>query len=394
MVSRLHIGGPIKIAFLVALLAFCAPSSRAQVEKPILLIEEDCQAFAVAPDAKIAYAVRRIKGVKKLILERDDIWVAQQNGARKRILEGDKFIPYAEKMSYSIQSLRWSPDSRRLVVQMEIQSMGADSSTVGLGGKSVLLLDDNGSIISIASNQPKPASPAAAAPAKPAGFSSSDDSSSDSSPAKPAATRPGMVDGVADAAWLNDGQTIAYLTGAGNLQINTLRITDGKKTQLFEGKGFLAVAWDAAHNQAVAVGAGFRGGETLIQLDLVHETLRDLAQIPGYDGSLSISPSGKRIGFFYNGDVLEVRDLANPGKAIDVRAGAGKFEWSKDERRVLLKRGIDKRSNDLVWISLPEGNFRPFMHDILFHDFEIMPDGNSIAVTEPGRRTLKIFRLE
>lgn len=379
---------------LAAVLAVLAPSrSSAQVAKPILLIEEDCQAFAIAPDGKIAYAVRRIKGVKKLIMERDDIWVAEADGKRKKILEGDKFIPYTEKMSYAIQSLRWSPDSRRLLAEMEIQSMDADSSTVGLGGRSVLLLDENGSVITVANNEPKPA-PAAAAAAKPSGFSSSDDSADSSTTTAKTSSRPGIVDGVTDATWLADGQTIAYVSGAGQLQISTLRPSDGKKTLLFEGKNFLAVAWDAKHNQAVAVGAGFRGGETLIQLDLIHETLRDLAPIPGYDGSLSISPSGKRIGFFYNGDVLEVRDLANPNKPIDVRAGAGKFEWSKDERSVLLKRGMDKRSNDLVWITLPEGNFRPFMHDILFHDFEIMPDGDSIAVTEPGKRTLKIFRLE
>jgi len=380
-------------------LGFFAPrNTHAQIQKPLLWIEEDCQAFAVAPDGKIAFAVRRIKGVKKLILERDDLWVAEADGKRRRILEGDKLIPYTEKMSYAIQAIRWSPDSRRLTVEMEIQSMGADAATVGLGGKSILLLDDNGSVITVASNEPKPASGAAAgsAPVKPSGFSSSDESSDSSASggANAKSSRPGFIDGVADATWLADGKTIAYLTGAGPYQINAIRPSDGKKSLLFEGKTFLAVAWDARHNGAVTVSSGLRGGETLIQLDLLHETLRDLAQIPGYDSNLSISPSGKRVGFFYNGDVLEVRDLANPNKPIDIRTGAGKFEWSKDERRVLLKRGPDKRSNNLVWITIPDGDFRPFMHDILFHDFEIMPDGDTIAILEPGKRTLKIFRLE
>jgi hypothetical protein len=34
------------------------------------------------------------------------------------------------------------------------------------------------------------------------------------------------------------------------------------------------------------------------------------------------------------------------------------------------------------------------MHDLLFHNFEITPDGNSVAVTEPGKEKLLIFRLE
>lgn len=391
--SRVRIVTSIAVGFLLALFGLSAPSLRAQVQKPLLLIEEDCQSFAIAPNGKIAFAVRRIKGVKKLILERDDIWVSDPDGKRKRILEGDKWIPYTEKMSYSIQSLRWSPDSQRLIAQLEMQSMGADPNATPLGGRSILLLDENGSIVTVASNEPKPV-PAAApnAPAKPSGFSSSDDNDS-SAAAKPAA-RPGVVEGVSDATWLNDGKTIAFLSGAGPYTISTMHPADGKKNVLFEGKTFIAVAWNGAHNQAAAISYGVRGNLTLMELDLSRETLRDLAPIPGYDSSLSISPSGKRIGFFYNGDVLEVRDLANPQKPIDVRAGAGKFEWGKDERRVLLKRGMDKRSNNLVWITLSDGNFRPFMHDILFHDFEIMPDGDTIAITEPGKRTLKIFRLE
>jgi hypothetical protein len=43
---------------------------------------------------------------------------------------------------------------------------------------------------------------------------------------------------------------------------------------------------------------------------------------------------------------------------------------------------------------LPEGNYFPALHDLLFHDFEIAPDGNTILVTEPGKRIILVYKLE
>jgi hypothetical protein len=87
-------------------------------------------------------------------------------------------------------------------------------------------------------------------------------------------------------------------------------------------------------------------------------------------------------------------DLANSKKPLRVHAGYGRFGWSKDERRVLLKRGPDEKSNNLVWVGLADGSFTPILHDLLYHDFAITPDGNSILVAEPGKQSLKMYPLE
>jgi hypothetical protein len=126
----------------------------------------------------------------------------------------------------------------------------------------------------------------------------------------------------------------------------------------------------------------------------VHESVREIARIDAYQGELSLSPSGKKVGFFEDGDTLEVRDLANPSKAIRVRAGFGRFQWSRDETRILLKRGPPEKSNDLVWVGLYDESFVPALHGLLFHAFSIAPDGESVAVTEPGKGVLKLYRLQ
>ena len=364
--------------------------------KPVMTIEADCQAFAIAPDNKIVYAVRRIHGVKKLVIERDDIWIATADGKRKRILEGEKWMPKTEKASYAIQSLTWSPDSRRIAVGMTMSTISKDLVAVSAGANVILLLDEEGREINVAGAGPKPA-PAAPIPSAPAvkpGFSSSDDASS--SPEEPSgpAPRASLVQGSASAAWLADGQSLVYLSATQPFQISRLRPSDGKKTLLFEGHAYQAVAWDTARDQAFAVGQGLRGGLALIQLDLVHETLRELARLTAYESSLVVSSSGRKVGYFIDGDTMEVRDVAHPQKPIDVRTGGGRFEFSKDETKVLLKRGPDRQSNDLVWITLPDGDFHPFMHDILFHNFKITPDGNSVALTQPGKEILMVYKLE
>lgn len=365
-------------------------------EKPSLIIEEDCQAFALAPDNRIAYAVRHIKRFKKVILERDDLWVATADGRKKRILEGEKWIPATQSTSYVVQAITWSPDSHRLAVEMDIQKMSQDLSVApSSSGKMTLLLDEDGREIDIAGNTPKPPSPAPATSAKPSGFSSSDDASSSSDDEKPAfEPRPSMIASATDGHWLADGATVAYLIGNGPFQIATLRPADGRRNVLFEGRSFEAVAWDAGRNRAAAMGQGLRGERMLMQLDLVRQTLLELTKVEQYAGQLGVSPSGKKVAYYTDGDSIEVRELTHPEKPVDVRIGPGRFGWAKDDRRVLLKRGAPGRSGVFVWINLPEGNFVSALHDLLFHDFQIAPDGSSIAVTEPGKRVLKVYRLE
>jgi hypothetical protein len=349
---------------------------RAQ-DNPKLVIEEDCQAFDISADNAIVYAVPRLKRVRQLIIERDDISIATGPGKGKRIVEGEKFMPFPPPAGYMVDSLAWSPDGRRIVVNMSLQkppagfddkdakkrgNLGEDDdkpiSSV-TGGRAIALLDDEGHEIKVANSKTR------------------------------------FIEDAVRGTWLQDDATVVYQTGGGPYAITRVRPGDGKTDSLFEGHTFNAIVWDAKRNRGFAIGEnlGLRRGLTLVQLDLVGEVVTEIAHIESYQGALSLSPSGTKIAFFEDGDYIDVIDTEHRSKTVQVRAGYGRFEWSRDERRVLLKRGPFDRSNLLLWVGLYEESFSSILHGLEFHDFQIAPDASSIAVTEPGKRVLRLYPL-
>ena len=339
------------------------------------VVDEDCQVFDIAADNSVVFATPRIKRSNRLILERDDIGIATPSGKTHRIVDADKFMPIPPAQGYQVDSLSWSPDGHRIAVSMTLQKPPPDyqeetkkqkdenrDSNVFLAtvarGKAVALLDDDGHEIPVAGSKTR------------------------------------FIEDAHSATWLADGATVVYLTGA-PWKIVRLRPADGQSTILFQGHTFDAIAWDARRNRAFAIGKNLSltGRLTLVELDLVRETVTEIARLEKYESSLSISPSGKKVGFFEDGDTIEVIDTAHPSSPVRVRAGMGHFGWSRDERRLLLKRGPADRSNDLVWIGLYDGTFTPMLHGLTFRDFQIAPDGASVGVTVPGKRVLKVYAL-
>jgi hypothetical protein len=366
---------------MMALLPFAA---RAQ-DNPKFVIDEDCQAFDISADNSIVYAVPRLKRVKKLIVERDDISIATGPGKTRKVVDADKFMPIPPPNGYTVDALAWAPDGQHFAADLTLQQPPpgyeeqvardkkkekdndreidaqeeASLASVG-GGKVVALFDSEGREIKVAGSKTR------------------------------------FIENAANGTWLADGSSVVYLTAGGPYTITRVRPSDGQATTLFEGHTFDAVIWDARHNRAFAVGSNLslRGQLTLVQLDLIHESVTEIAKLDDYKGALSLSPSGTKIGYFEDGDTIEVIDLANPSKRLRARAGFGRFEWSRDERRVLLKRGPEERSNDLVWVGLNDDSFVPALHDLSFRNFHIAPDGESVAVTVPGKRVLKVYPLE
>jgi len=349
-------------ALLLLLSVIRAPAPVQAQGNPRLTVEEDCSTFAFAPDNRIAYAVRRIMKTKRYDLQRDDIWVTTLEGKKLRIVNGEKFVKSPVPYSYAIQALRWSPDSKRLTVEMLTDEV-IDASGNTREGLLTDLMNDDGKEIEIAG------------------------------------TKNSVIPDGTQAAWLGEAETVAFLTEAVKpkllFSIGTVRPAGGRGGLIFEGHTFSAVAWDAPHNAAVAVerDRSLSGPIQLVRLDLVKQSRRELATLDGYLGQLSLSPSGTRVAYFHDGDTLEIRELAAPEKVTRVPAVYGHYEWSPDERRVLLKRGPEKKSGDLTWVSIPDGKLTPILHDLVFHDFRISPDGAWLAVTEPGKRTLKVYPL-
>jgi hypothetical protein len=347
-------------------------------DAPKWVIDDDCQAFDIAPDNSIVYAVTHIKGVKRLVIERDDVWVASGPGRTRKILEANTFMPMPPPEGFRVDSLAWSPDGQRIAMNITLQEPPPDWNAsqkkkgdleedenapplAGVGGGRVLvLLDADGHEIKVAGSKTR------------------------------------FIEGAAKGTWLADGKSVVYLTGGPPYTMYRVNPADGQTTALYAGHTFSEVAWDARKNRAFAVtdNLSITRHLAIVQLDLLHEGIREISDIDNYQGGLSLSPSGSKIGYFEDGDTIDVLDTLHPGRPIRVRAGFGRFGWSRDERKVLLKRGTQDRSNILLWVGLYDDSFASILHDLQFHDFQIAPDGQTIAVTIPGKRVLKVYPLQ
>jgi hypothetical protein len=140
-------------------------------------------------------------------------------------------------------------------------------------------------------------------------------------------------------------------------------------------------------------------------LEMLAQDDKEIATLDGYEGGLALSPSGTKIAYYIDKEVIEVRDLTAPNKFARVRAGFGVFRWAPDETRVLLKRSVEKKSGDLVWISIPpllahaagadvevaQPTPVPILRGLTFREFSFSPDGKFIGVIAPGRRNLAVY---
>src|SRR5216683_3020106 len=112
-------------------------------ENPVFKIDEDISRFTYSGSGRIAYATRHVYSVKKIQLQRDDIWIAEPDGKKRRILLGEKFVRGTGPFSYTVRGLRWSPDGSKLTVEMGTSEMINDEGETR-EGVMTLLLDDTG----------------------------------------------------------------------------------------------------------------------------------------------------------------------------------------------------------------------------------------------------------
>ena len=363
---------------LFCLLVGCCslPAARAQnLDKPLQSIDEDITAFAYAPDGRIVYSIYRKLKTKAYDLEHDDIWLQEANGKRRRILEGQKYTRGTQPFSYLIDSFRWSPNGHFILAQLLTTTVVDDSGKTA-DSFQTMLLDDSGHEIRINKGD-------------------------------------NVILDAANAAWLPDNATIAYLSEFMKphvlFSLKFARPAIGPLPSFYEGRTFHDVAWLPGANSAIAVEQdhNLTGPSRLQQLDLHSDDAKELATLDSYEGGISVSPSGKKVAYFIDKEILELRDLTSPNRVARIRIGLGVFRWSPDESRILLKRSLEKKSGDLVWIALPPlapipANHEipiaqptpiPILHSLTFRDFAITPDGRSIAVVIPGKRSLLVFPL-
>jgi dipeptidyl aminopeptidase/acylaminoacyl peptidase len=366
-------------SLICAIIGCCSlPAARAQspdLEKPLLNIDDDISAFAFAPDGRIVYSARRNFHTKQYDFEHDDIWLQDTSGKRRRLLEGQKFSRSSTPFSYTIDSFRWSPNGRLILAQLFTTSVVDERGTTQ-DSTMTIALEDNGKEIHLGATD-------------------------------------SLLKDASDASWLVDNATIVFLSEILKPRVlfsfKYVNIVAGPTGPVFEGRTFLDSFPIPRSNVAIAVerDRNLTGPPRLQRLELLAQDDRELATLDGYEGGLSVSPGAKKVAYYIDKEVLEVRDLTDPSKIARLRVGFGTFQWSPDETRILLKRAPEKKSGDLVWIEIPpliahtakdtdppvtQPAFTPILHDLMFRDFAITPDGK-LAVIAIGKRNLLVFPL-
>jgi hypothetical protein len=394
----------------IFLLVFPPASIAQSLDKPTLTIDEDITAFAFAPDGRIVYSVRRMFRNKKYDMQRDDIWIQDTGGHRKRIFQGEHFTvagpmtpvdserssdevdekgkkgkkdkrekdkPLAPPFTYIVSGFNFSPNGRMVLVELLTSTIMRESDHQQ-DERMTLVLDESGREIKLSGDN-------------------------------------AVIHEAADPMWLNDNATIVYLTEI--LKPNVLfsykfaNVRTGPAGPAFEGRTFVASVPIPHSNSAIGIERekSLSGPPRLQRLELLAQDDKELATLDGYETGLSVSPSGKRVAYFIDKEVLEVRDLEKPNRLARVRIGLGAVQWSADESYLLIKRSPERKSGELVWIQLPpladaagkhsdqipvvQPDPIPILHGLTFRDFAISPNGSMLAVVPPGKRNLLLFPL-
>jgi WD40-like Beta Propeller Repeat len=367
---------PLWCSLICMLAGICSlPAATAQdLDKPLQNIDEEITAFGFAPDGRIAYSVRRNIKTKKYDLQHDDIWLQETSGKRRRLLQGDKFNRGEELFSYAVDSFHWSPNGRLFLSQLFTTSVVEEGRTED--SFQALAFEDSGKEIHFGKGE-------------------------------------NVIQDCYNPSWLLDNSTIIYLNEAIKprmlFSFRYMNISTGPAGPAFEGRTFIDYDRIPRTNAAIAVeqDRAQSGPPRLQRLELLAQDDKEVATLDSYAGGLSVSPSGKKVAYFIDREVLEVRDLAAPDHFVRLRVGLGVFHWSPDENRIMLKRAVERKSGDLVWITIPQLPAQktskdaavltpaplPILHGISIREFNISPDGRFLAVVLPGKRNLQIFPL-
>jgi len=363
------------IAACLCFVAFTLPAHTQQAPTPRASIDDDCTAVAYAPDGRLAYATRHVFNLQKFEVQRDDIWILEKDGRRRKILNGEKVTRGAEAFSYTITRLRWSPDATRIAAELVTTQVNAKGEQVN--DNWLLFVSQEGKDVKIADGD-------------------------------------NVVRGATDGTWLVGNGKLAYLTETvkPNLMfsITTIESPGGRVFPLFDRHSFAALAWNAKRGTAVAIEKNLTDASQtrLVELNLMSEDYRRLAVLDGYVGGLSFSPSAGKVAYFRNINTLEIREMADPALVARVRVAYGTISWAPDEKRVLVKRGLDRQEGDLVWVDLPApaadpesgpanpvttSVATPILNGQMFRDFALGPDGHSVAVILLPKHNIEIFDL-
>ena len=370
-ISRQRIGTALMVCAACFLAALVSGVGRAQdFEKPVNTIDEDITAFSFAADGRIVYSVNRPFKTKQYDLEHDDVWIQEAGGKRRRIFIGEKFLRGATPFTYSVNSFRWSPNGHLILAELFTTTVDESGKTVD--APMTLVLDEAGKEVKMGEDN--------------------------------------VIKDASRPTWLQDNATVIYFAEVLKPKVLfSFHYTNrsGAPGLVFEGRTFLDAVPVPGSNYEYAVerDKNLSGPPRLQKLEMLAQDDKEIATLDEYEGGLALSPSGTKIAYYIDKEVIEIRDLTEPTKFARVRAGFGVFRWAPDETRILLKRAVEKKSGDLVWIAIPplvahaadaeievsQPTPVPILRGLTFRVFAFSPDGKFIGVIVPGRRNLAVY---
>jgi dipeptidyl aminopeptidase/acylaminoacyl peptidase len=355
-----------------SLLATLERGSAQEIDKPVSSIDEDITAFAFAPDGRVVYAVNRPFKTKQYDLEHDDVWIQDAGGKKRRIFVGEKFQRGAAAFTYSVNSFRWSPNGHLILAELFTATVDDSGKTVD--APMTLVLDESGKEVKMGEDN--------------------------------------VIKDASKPTWLQDNATVIYFAEVLKPKVLfSFHYTNkaGAPGLVFEGRTFLDAVPVAGTNYDYAVerDKNMSGPPRLQKLEMLAQDDKEVATLESFEGGLALSPSGTKIAYYIDKEVIEIRDLTAPTKSARVRAQYGVFRWAPDETRLLLKRSVEKKSGDLVWIEIPplvahgvDASVEvaqltpvPILRGLTFREFAISPDGKFIGVIAVGRRNLQVYPL-
>jgi hypothetical protein len=356
-----------------SLLLLVLPALAQNLDKPVMSVDEEVTAFAYAPDGRIVFSVRRMFRAKRYDLQRDDIFIAESNGKRRRILEGQKFTHGDKLFTYQVESFTWSPNGHIIAIQLFTTTVDPDDEHHE-DSRALLLIDDSGHEL-----HPKGDDP--------------------------------LIMGAEQPMWLRDNGTLVYLSEEISTReifsMHYLYVSGGPSGNVFEGRTFAAAVRIPGSNSAIAIerDRNMEGPPRVQKLELLSQENQELATLDGYTGGLSISPTGTKLAYYIDREVLEIRDLQHPDRVARMRVGLGVLQWNSDETEIYVKRTVEKKSADLVAFRVPglapfrkgqtipvlEPEPRELLHGLAVREYSLSADGRYLAIVLPGKRNLQVF---
>ena len=366
----------IVLALAAWLLLPLSPGLHAQnMDKPVQNVDEEVTAFAYALDGRLAYSVRHMYKAKKYDLERDDIFMMDSSGKRKKIFSGEKFSTGDKPLTYLIESFTWSPNSKILAVQMNTITVDIEDGHTE-EARALLFIDDSGKEL------------------RPEGK--------------------GVLLNAESPLWMRDNATLVYLTEeVVPRQLFSMKfenVFSGPAGKAFEGRTFASAVRVSGSNSAIAVerDRNMDGPPRLQRLELLEQDDKEVATLDAFAGGLSVSPGGTMVAYYVDNEVLEIREMGAPRRVARMRVGLGVMQWSADEKRIYLKRTVEKKSADLVSFTVPplvvyepraevsvtEPTPEYLLHGLTVREYGVSPDGRFIGIVLPGKRNLQIFSMK